>query len=142
MVGVLAQTQLKSIFRKLHIFSCRACSIDHNFKYNAALFYAEDVETEELYVQNEFLVKLENNWKYKLYLPARDAPIGSRMYEYSRCSVLSAVLPTNKFVYCARVINLDAQNANQRPFKIHVLMSMTGYMDFSFILIIAEGVSW
>ena len=100
------------------------------------------METEELYVQNEFLVKLENNWKYKLYLPARDAPIGSRMYDYSRYSVLSAVLPTNKFVYCARVINLDAQNANQRPFKIYVLMSMTGNINFIIIMIIADGVSW
>ena len=55
-------------------------SIVPGFKYDAAIFYAEDVETEELFVQHELLVKFENEWKYKIYLPPRDAAIGSRMY--------------------------------------------------------------
>ena len=62
------------------ILYCYVCSIVPGFKYDAAIFYAEDMETEELFVQQEVLGKFENEWKYKIYLPPRDAAIGSRMY--------------------------------------------------------------
>lgn len=56
-------------------------SVSDDFTFQAALFYADysDVEQQK-FVQGKLLVELENNWKYKTFVPQRDYLVGSSEY--------------------------------------------------------------
>jgi len=51
-----------------------------DFQYHAVVFYSENNEEEELFVQGDLLPRLENRWKYKICIPQRDFLIGASEY--------------------------------------------------------------